>query len=427
MATNAPLTLYRILFGLLMLVESWGAIATGWVNSAFVEPRWTFPLRGFEALRVLSGPWMLGYFAAMGCAALGVTLGWRYRWSAATLAVLWTGAYLAQKSHYNNHYYLAVILCWLMAFLPAHRDRSLDVRSGRVQRQVTCPAWIHRVFRVQLLIVFTYAAVNKFYPGWLNGDYLRLNLGSKGDRWPLGALVVKPWFQTFTIYAAIVFDAVVIPCLMIKRTRWWAFAGLVGFNLFNSIVFRIGIFPYMVIATTVFFFVDLFRSTPPGEESVAGGDPLRGLHVAVGVLMAVQLVLPLRHHLIPGDVTWTEEGHRMSWRMMLRSKSGVIMLDAKDGASGRRWTVPLQKFVGPRQLSRVAVNPEFLYQLVQILKEHYRAEGVSELELRAGYSAVSLNGNPAAPLYDPAVDLTRVRWSFLGRDDWVLDAPRAPK
>jgi len=424
MATNAPLVVYRILFGLLMLVESWGAIATGWVHSVFVEPRWTFPLRGFEALRVLSGPWMYGYFAAMGAAAIGVMLGWRYRWSAATLAVMWSGAYLAQKSHYNNHYYLAVVFCWAMALLPAHRDRSLDVRAARVQREVTCPAWIYTAFRIQLLIVFSYAAIAKLYPGWLNGDYLRVNLGSKGDRWPLGALVVKPWFQTFTIYAAIVFDAAVIPCLMMKRTRWLAFAGLVGFNLFNSLVFHIGIFPYMVIATSVFFFVDLFGEPAAVPHQKRG---LGGVRLAAGLLIAVQLFLPLRHHLIAGDVTWTEEGHRMSWRMMLRTKSGELTLAARDRATDRRWVVPLRDFVTAQQFGRVAVQPEFLYQLVQLLKDHYGTEGVRDLELQARRSAVSLNGNSAGPLYDPEVDLCAVSWSFFGHDSWVLDAPSGAK
>ena len=38
----------------------------------------------------------------------------------------------------------------------------------------------------------------------------------------------------------------------------------------------------------------------------------------------VQLVLPLRHHFIKGDVLFTEEGHRLSWRMMLRERVGRL-------------------------------------------------------------------------------------------------------
>lgn len=423
MVTNAPLVWFRILFGFLMLVESWGALATGWVGAAFVEPRFTFPLHGFEFLRVLSGPRMYAYFAVMGVCAIGVMLGYRYRASAHALAVLWTGAYLAQKTHYNNHYYLAVIVTWAMAWLPAHRSRSMDVRARRVPETDVCHPWIARAFRAQLLIVFTYAAIAKLYPGWLNGEYLRVNLGAKGDRWLLGPLVVESWFQTFTIYAAILFDATVILFLMWRPTRWFAFAGLVAFNLFNSIVFQIGIFPYMVIAMTVFFFEDLFRA-PRGGATVREPVRLRrGVRLAALFVLGAQILLPLRHHLIPGDVTWREEGHRMSWRMMLRTKAGSLVLVAEDRATGEVGVVPQEEFLTDKQRGRVATQPEFLYQFVQVLKEHYRDEGVEDLALFAQHSAVSLNGGPAFPLYDPRFDLTNARWTFAGKEDWVLDRP----
>jgi hypothetical protein len=46
--------------------------------------------------------------------------------------------------------------------------------------------------------------------------------------------------------------------------------------------------------------------------------------------LILQLGLPFRHFLIPGDANWTEEGHRFSWRMMLRSKVGVARLTLFD-------------------------------------------------------------------------------------------------
>lgn len=426
MVTNAPLVWFRILFGLLMLIESWGAIGTGWVREVFVTPAWTFPLRGFESLRVLSGGWMIGYFGVMGLAAAGVMLGYRYRASAALLALLWTGAYLAQKSHYNNHYYLAVLISWGMAFLPAHRARSLDVTRGRVERRISCHPWIHRAFRLQLLIVFSYAAIAKFYPGWLNGDYLATNLGQKGERWLVGPLLTKSWFQLLTTYTAIIFDALVIPALMWRRTRWFAFAALVAFNLFNSLVFQIGIFPYMVIALAVFFFVDLFEPRALGESRVrgrSGGAPVlsAGLRALLLGYFALQVALPLRHHLIPGDVTWTEGGHRMSWRMMLRSKNGALIVSATDRSTGRTWVVPQGDFLTPLQQFRTASDPEFVYQFVQILKDHYAREGIGQLSLHAIHSVVSLNGGVPQPLFDRTVDLATVDWSYLGRESWILD------
>ncbi|MEM8710258.1 MAG: HTTM domain-containing protein [Planctomycetota bacterium] len=441
MSSNAPLVTFRVLFGLLMLLESWGAIATGWVASAFVEPRLTFPVGDLVFLRALSGPGMYGYFVVMGFASLGVLLGWRYRWSSLALAVLWTGAYMAQKSHYNNHYYLAALFAWAMALLPAADRASFDVAAGRRARRVTTDPWVARAFRIQVLIVFTYAAVAKLYPGWLNGDYLRVNLGAKGDRWPLGSLVVQPWFQTFTIYAALIFDALVIPALWWRRTRVLAFVGLIGFNLFNSVVFRIGIFPYMVLGLTVFFFSEAsveraFRWLPgmaPGYDQVA--DDARRLTARpsgrrvrlglLGVFLAVQTLLPLRHHLYESDVTWTEEGHRMSWRMMLRTKSAKLILVAEDPATGRNWTVDQSELLSPRQEARVAGHPDFLYRFVQDLKAQYRSEGIEAVRIFARYSACSLNGAEPSPLYNGEVDLAQVTWHRFSAEPWLVPQRRS--
>lgn len=438
MVSNAALAVFRILFGLLMVLESFGAIATGWVQRTYVEPRLTFPILTSDWPRALPGQGMLAWFAVMGCAALGVLLGWRYRLSSSALALLWTGAYLTQKTSYNNHYYFAVLVCWAMVFVPANRRAALDVRRTGLRAE-TCAAWIPRAFKLQLGVVFSFAALAKFYPGWIGGDYLAVNLGSKGDRWPLGYLVLQRWFQRFLAFAGIAFDALVVPALWWRRTRTLAFCGLIAFNLFNSIVFRIGIFPYLVLALSVFFFEAhtierVFRwipglgSTSAGEPTAAALEPevegprtplwTRALLVAY---FAVQIALPLRHHLIPGDVNWTDEGHRMSWRMMLRSKSGNLFLVARDPESGRTWSINQQEWLNAKQQRRVATRPDMLYQFVQHLKAHYAEQGIPEVRIHALGSSVSLNGADPAPLYDPDVDLARVRYDPFRHNAWILE------
>ena len=440
MASNASLVVFRIVFGLLMVLESWGAIATGWVGHTYVEPKLTFPVGGFVELRFLSGELMYGYFFVMGLAALGAMLGWRYRLTSAALAVLWTGAYLGQTDHYNNHYYLAVLFAWGMALLPAANRASLDVAAGRQPFRAHTDPWIARAFRIQVLIVFSYAAINKLYPGWLNGDYLRVNLGSRGDVWPLGKLVVQEWFQSFTVWAAILFDAAVIPALWWRRTRVLAFWGLVGFDLFNSLVFRIGIFPYMVIGLTVFFFseesIERAFAWVPGmkapEGVVRGPEPSRAAPrwklALLGVYLLIQVALPLRHHLYRGDVTWTEEGHRMSWRMMLRTKSARLVLTAMDPKTGKSWAIDQSELLNKHQQHRVASAPDFLYRYVQDLKADFRRQGIDPVKIFARYSACSLNGARNVPLYDPKADLAQVEWKRFGRNEWVLDQelPKSP-
>jgi len=55
--------------------------------------------------------------------------------------------------------------------------------------------------------------------------------------------------------------------------------------------------------------------------------------VVIGVYIISQIVLPSRHWLIEDHVLWSEEGHRLSWRMMLRTKSGSSHFTILDKAT----------------------------------------------------------------------------------------------
>ncbi|HBL78993.1 MAG TPA: hypothetical protein DDZ79_03155, partial [Aequorivita sp.] len=45
---NIGLVLFRVVFGLLITIEAFGAIATGWVRRTLVEPPFTFNFIGFD-------------------------------------------------------------------------------------------------------------------------------------------------------------------------------------------------------------------------------------------------------------------------------------------------------------------------------------------------------------------------------------------
>ena len=88
---NSALIVFRIIFGLLITVEAWGAIATGWVRRTLVEPEFTFNFIGFDFLQTFpgSGPQMYAYFAIMGIFGVFVMLGFKYRWSMLAYGVMW--------------------------------------------------------------------------------------------------------------------------------------------------------------------------------------------------------------------------------------------------------------------------------------------------------------------------------------------------
>lgn len=254
--------------------------------------------------------------------------------------MMWTAVYLMQNTAYNNHYYLLVLICALMCFMPAHRNVSMDVRRNPSRRSDTMPAWVKWLVVGQLGIVYTYAALAKLYTDWLDFSFIGLLMQSRAGYPVIGPLLQEPWAHQAIGGFGIVFDLLVVPVLLWRPTRNFALAASVFFHLFNSIVLQIGIFPYLSLAFILFFYPGqtIRKCFLRGRDAVVAQAPaLPGHHrwavAAMALYLAVQLALPLRHHFIPGDVLWTEEGHRLSWRMMLRSRQGAVRFRVVDKAT----------------------------------------------------------------------------------------------
>src|SRR5690554_3701114 len=238
---------------MLITLEAFGAIALGWVRYTLVDQPFTFNFIGFDFLQYLQGEWMYAHFAIMGIFGIGVMLGYKYRFSMFAYAVMWSAVYLMQKSNYNNHYYLMMLLCWLMAFLPANGALSIDAKTNPKIRSASMPQWALLVLILQVWIVYTFAAVNKLYPGWLNGDAIATFMAGKSNYPIIGELLQLKWLQMNLVYAGILFDLLIVPLLLYRRTRMLGFSLSLIFHLFNSVVFQIGIFPYMSRAFALFF------------------------------------------------------------------------------------------------------------------------------------------------------------------------------
>ena len=426
---NSPLVLFRGVFGLLIALEAGGAIATGWVRRVFVEPTFTFNFIGFDWLQPLVGETMYILYAAMAVLGLMVMLGYHYRFAVISFGLLWTISYLLQKTSYNNHYYLLILLCGMMAIVPAHRYWSLDVKQGRVAQSLTCPRWCLLIFGLQVGIVYFFAAVAKLYPGWLSGEPIAGWLASKSDYFLIGPWLQASWLPMVVAYGGVAFDALVVPLLLWKRTRLFAFGVSIVFHLFNSAVFHIGIFPYLMIGICVFYFPPeqirrwFFRHKPSEESVVTARYPTqRWLVGLLAVYFAWQIYLPLRHHFYDGDVLWTEEGHRMAWRMMLRSRWGNVTFKVVDPTTGKSWNAVPSDYLTPKQARKLAAHPDLIWQFSQWLEGEFRRKGYADVEVYATARA-SVNGSKPMPLTEPTVDLTQVDWTPFRHAVWIVPYP----
>ena len=424
---NSPLIVFRILFGMLIALEAWGAIATGWVRRTLIEPKFTFNFIGFDFLQPLPGLGMYFYFGLMGLFGVFVMIGFKYRFSVIAYTVLWTCVYLMQKTSYNNHYYLLILLLIFMCIVPAHRYFSVDAKMNPSIQSIKMPNWVTLFIIGQIWIVYTYASLAKLYPDWLDGTFPELLMKGKAHYWLIGDILQEPWVHMSICYFGILFDLLVVPLLLWKRTRKVMFILSIFFHLFNSIVFQIGIFPYMSLAFTVFFFPKeyihrKFLKFKPYYDKTEVETPKLAPYFKMFLLVwfVIQLILPIRHHFIKGNVFWTEEAHRMSWRMMLRSKGGYASFKIKNLNSGKTERVDLKKYLTTKQ-RRNLLKPDGIWQFTQILKNEYASKGIP-IEIYARVK-VSLNGRTPAFLIDPELDLTRIKWDYFSHNEWILPQP----
>jgi len=421
---NSSLVVFRIIFGLLCFLESVGAIFTGWIKRTLIEPNFTFSCIGFEWLQPLPGYGMYVYYAIMGMFGLGIMLGYKYRFSAFCFALMWSATYLMQKASYNNHYYLLMLLSWIMLFLPAHRNVSIDAKYTDIRRNYM-PQWCRIFIIAQLFIVYTYAAIAKIYPDWLNTTVFESLMQGKKHYFLVGEILQKKTIHYILAYGGILFDGLIVPLLLIKQTRKYAFAISICFHLFNSFVFQIGIFPYLSLAFTLFFFPleiihRIFLKKQPfynsGEIIIPGY--YKPLIFVLSTYLLVQIALPLRHHFFQDHVLWTEEGHRLSWRMMLRCKSGFITFWTEDKDTGEREVVKLKTYLSKKQHRIIATKPDVIWQFAQRLKQEFKAQGKNISVYAEG--KVSINGRPHQPFIDKHIDIANVPWHHLKHSNWIL-------
>jgi len=441
---------FRVLFGLLMLTAVVRFFAHGWISEYFLEPRHFFTYFGFEWVRPWPGIGMYLHFAAMGALALCITVGLFYRASVVGFGALFAYAHLIDKTNYLNHYYLVVCLCFLMAFLPLHRYASLDARRRPALRSATVPAWVVWALRAQIGLVYVFGGIAKLKPDWLLGAQpMQIWLAQSTDVPLLGPLFAERWMAYAMSWAGAAYDLSIVPLLLWRRSRPLAFAAVVTFHLLTMRLFQLGMFPWIMMASSLVFLPPdwplrlatrlrrwLRRSIPgpgpgPGPTTepsapaspagpVPAGRPRLALAL-LGAYFALHLAMPFRHLLYPGDVLWTEEGYRFSWNVMLMEKTGSVDAHVLEPSTGKRWVVSPTEYLTRYQAKMMSSQPDMILQFAHLVADDFRARGVRDPEVRID-AVASLNGRRRARLVDPTVDLAHEADGLLPKH-WILPRP----
>lgn len=439
-----PLVTLRIAFGVLMFSSTLRFMLKGWVHDLYVEPTFFFTYYGLGFVQPVGG-WMYFIFFLMLVASVCITLGAWFRVSSVLFFLLFTYVELIDKTNYLNHYYMVSLTAGMLMLSSAHRCFSVDAwRTPTLETKVV-QGWQIDIFKLQFTLIYLFAGIAKINHWWLiEAMPLKLWLPALAHLPIIGGLLSMVETAYAFSWFGMVYDVSIGFLLLYHRTRLWAYVAVIVFHVLTSILFPIGVFPYVMICCTLIFFSSGFhhklllminrlwqkmiptshdflseRRTNSTPSIQTGISFLKTKWVLCGLYFLVQIVLPFRYMMYPGELFWTEQGYRFSWRVMLMEKAGHTTFTITDGRdSSRREWVDNSHHLTPQQEKMMSTQPDMILQYAHYLANVYTEKGFDQPIVQC-QSYVTLNGMRSREFVDPNVNLATQKRGYTHKE-WVL-------
>ena len=425
----APLVVLRILFGGLLFFSTTRTIQKGWVDELYVRPDYHFGF--FSWLEPLSAEGMYVVFYLMCFCALCIILGLFYRLNTLAFFLLFTYCELLDKTYYLNHYYLVSLLTFWLIIVPAHRWYSLDTLIFPRIKSSTCANWQVLIFKVQLSIVYFFAGLAKVNPDWLfKAQPMATWLPGKYDLPILG-----PWMHYKEVaflfsWVGCIYDLTIWIFLWIKKTRGVAYFMVLVFHFLTAILFpRIGMFPFIMITSTIIFFSPAWHekvlSYLPFFPAITAQSPQRPIttqwpsliSITLSTYLLFQLYLPLRYLQYSGNLFWHEKGYRFSWRVMLMEKNGYTSIIVRDPVNNVQREVDQNEYLTAFQKQQMKSQPDMLLQFSRYIGDQFFQEHGYAPEVYVK-SRLSLNGRRSQLFTNDTIDIYSLADPM--NSNWIL-------
>ena len=408
----------------------------GWIEELYILPKFHFSYYGFEWAKPI-GEYTYILFLICFISTVFITLGYKYRVSIITFFISFTYIELMDKTTYLNHYYFISILSFLLIFLPLHSTFSIDSFLKKKSFSKV-PTWSIDSIKLLITIVYLYAGIAKINSDWLfEAMPLKIWLTSKYDLPLIGELFLQEnWVHYIMSWGGMLYDLSIPFLLMYQRTRVMAFIFVVFFHLFTLVLFPIGMFPHIMIFSAMIFFsprfhkkviqklksaiVKLYGSLKNYTSKSIEYYKIKNeeyVRIVLVLFFLIQLILPFRYNLYPGELFWHEQGYRFSWRVMLIEKIGYTNFKIKDPKNGTSFIVDSSKHLTSFQLKQMSFQPDFILEFAHYLGDIYSTDE-TKVEVYAE-SYVALNGRASRRFIDPEINLYKEKESFKNKD-WIL-------
>ncbi|MEM9884496.1 MAG: HTTM domain-containing protein [Bacteroidota bacterium] len=424
----APLIVLRIVFGSLLLYSTTRTWQKGWISELYIEPTYHFGF--FTWLQPLAGNGMYIVFFLLCWSAFCIIIGLFYRIHTLLFFCLFLYVELLDKTYYLNHYYLVTLLSFWLVLVPANRWYSLDVLLFPKIKSPTCANWHILIFKVQLSIVYFFAGLAKVNPDWLlRAQPMATWLPGRYQLPLLGTWLHYKEIAFLFSWAGCLYDLSIWLFLWIKKTRGLAYSAVLVFHALTAILFpRIGMFPYIMITSTIIFFSPAWHervlsylpfSTHMKKENKHYSTPQWRSLVSISLLayLLLQLYLPLRYLQHQGNLFWHEKGYRFSWRVMLMEKNGYTSVILRDPVKNIQKEVDQDLYLTAFQQQQMRSQPDMLFQFAQYVGDEFMKENGYAPEVYVK-SRLSLNARRSQVFTDDKMNIYAIKNPM--EKNWIL-------
>jgi hypothetical protein len=429
------LAFFRLAFGLMMLLSLIRFMSYNWVEKFYIQPLFHFTYYGFGWVKPFGTATYLLFVIAT-IASICISIGYRYKLASVLFFLSFTYIELMDKTNYLNHYYFISIISFVLIFLPANAYFSVDAfRNPKIAFQ-KIPRWTTDILKLLLGIVYFYAGLSKINSDWLlKAMPLKIWLPTNHTLPIIGSFLNENWVHFAFSWTGMIYDLSIPFLLLCKRTRTFAFVLVVIFHVLTKILFPIGVFPYVMIVSSLLFFdssfhkkcldfiARLFHFKLNIFENEKELKPLfNGFYkakiIVLSAFLLFQLTFPFRYLLYPQELFWTEEGFRFSWRVMLMEKAGYTQFTITDCKTKEQIRVNNSQFLTAFQEKQMAFQPDFILEYAHFLQDNYQKQGFNDPEVHVE-SYVAINGRLSKPYIDPNINLAKENESFQHKT-WIL-------
>ncbi|KAB1256706.1 Vitamin K-dependent gamma-carboxylase [Camelus dromedarius] len=464
----ASLAVFRFLFGLLMVLDIPQERGLSSLDRRYLDGLdvCRFPL--LDALQPLPLDWMYLVYTIMFLGALGVMLGLCYRISCVLFLLPYWYVFLLDKTSWNNHSYLYGLLAFQLTFLDANHYwyESVDGLLSARKRNAHVPLWNYAVLRGQIFIVYFVAGVKKLDADWVEG----YSMESLSRHWlfsPFKLVLSEEMTSLLVVHwCGLLLDLSAGFLLFFDASRSVGLLFVSYFHCMNSQLFSIGMFPYVMLASSPLFcspewprklvahcpkrlqgLLPLRAAPQPSASCVykrgrAKGGQKPGLRHRLGAAFTLlylleQLFLPYSHfltqrmgvwtaELIPavlppqGYNNWTNGLYGYSWDMMVHSRSHQhVKVTYRDGRTGELgYLNPGVRCLVFTQSRRWKDHADMLKQYATCLSRLLPKYNVTEPQIYFDIW-VSINDRFQQRIFDPRVDIVQAAWSPFRRTPWL--------